>query len=88
MVQKLVSLSDRDLILRIRESLSATGRPELSRLDVDLKAGVVTLSGIASSWYARQLALHCVLQNAQAVRVRDEIQVVPNGTGRALGDES
>jgi hypothetical protein len=78
MIQTLIRSSDGELVRRIREALAATGRPDLTRLLVESTAGLITLSGTTSCWYARQLALHCVLQNAQSVEVHDAIQVVSN----------
>lgn len=79
--------SDLELVRQIEAALSATGRPDLSALRVRAKEGALTISGQASCWYARQLAVACVLRYADGVRVEDEIEVVARQSSRAKRDE-
>jgi osmotically-inducible protein OsmY len=67
---------DLDLTRRIEESLAAVGRSDLTGLRVESVDGVVTLAGAVSCWYARQLAVSCVMRDASVVRVNDEIRIV------------
>jgi hypothetical protein len=51
-------------------------RGRLSGLRIELQGGGVVLRGPASSFYAKQLALHAVMTGTRLPVVRDEIQVV------------
>jgi hypothetical protein len=51
-------------------------RGRLSGLRIELRGGGVVLHGTASSFYAKQLALHAVMTGTRLPVVRNEIRVV------------
>lgn len=51
-------------------------RGRLSGLRIELQGGGVVLRGTASSFYAKQLALHAVMTGTRLPVVRNEIRVV------------
>src|SRR5206468_5951500 len=70
--------ADVQLAHRIQRQLAADSRAT-SRLQIEVDGGVVTLRGVASSFYQKQLWLHgtkrVVGQDAQ---INDEVSVTPN----------
>jgi len=70
--------ADQQLAHRIQRQLASDSRA-VSRLQIEVDGGVVTLRGIATSFYQKQLWLHgtkrVVGANAQ---INDEITVTPN----------
>jgi osmotically-inducible protein OsmY len=63
---------------RIREVLSTQFRASPSRLNVVARHGVVTLRGVANSYYQKQLWLHTTWQFPEVERIDDQIRVVPH----------
>ena len=70
--------ADQQLAHRIQRQLASDARA-VSRLEIAVEEGVVTLRGVATSFYQKQLWLHgtkrVVGQDAQ---INDEITVAPN----------
>jgi hypothetical protein len=70
--------ADQQLAHRIQRQLAADSRA-VSRLQIEVDGGVVTLRGISTSFYQKQLWLHgtkrVVGPDAQ---INDEITVTPN----------
>jgi osmotically-inducible protein OsmY len=73
-----VNRSDQQLESQIRRQLAADSRA-VSRLEIEVEAGVVTLRGIATSFYQKQLWLHGTKRVAGGdVAINDEIDVTDN----------
>lgn len=67
--------ADEQLATRVKRQLAADSRA-VSRLAVEVENGVVTLRGIASSFYQKQLWLHGTKRVAgDDARINDEITV-------------
>ena len=67
--------ADEQLALRIQRHLAAESRA-LSRLQIEVDSGVVTLRGIATSFYQKQLWLHGTKQVVgDEAQIKDEITV-------------
>jgi len=70
--------ADQQLAHRIQRQLAADSRA-LSRLQIEVDAGVVTLRGIATSFYQKQLWLHGTKRVVgQETQINDQITVTPN----------
>lgn len=70
--------SDDLLADRIRDVLRTQFRAASSRLDVVAEGGVVTLRGVANSYYQKQLWLHTTWQFPEVERIDDQIDVEPD----------
>lgn len=70
--------SDDLLADRIREVLRTQFRAAPSRLDVAVERGIVTLRGVANSFYQKQLWLHTTWQFPEVERIDDQIKVQPD----------
>jgi len=70
--------ADEDLAARIHHQLASDSRA-VSRLQIEVEHGVVTLRGTATSFYQKQLWLHGTkrVMGAEGV-INDEIFVTPN----------
>ncbi|HMC10646.1 MAG TPA: BON domain-containing protein [Pirellulaceae bacterium] len=67
--------SDQQLVHRIHRQLAADSRA-VSRLEVEVEGGIVTLRGIATSFYQKQLWLHGTKRVVgEAAQINDEIAV-------------
>jgi hypothetical protein len=78
--------ADQHLASRIHRQLAADSRA-LSRLQVEVDGGVVTLRGIATSFYQKQLWLHgtmCAI--GDDATINDEITVTANWDHSDFGD--
>jgi osmotically-inducible protein OsmY len=70
--------ADDHLAESIRELLRSQFRATRSRLHVEVDSGVVTLRGVATSFYQKQLWLHATWQCPEVERIDDQIRVVPD----------
>jgi hypothetical protein len=72
-----VQTDDDELAVRIQRHLAAESRA-VSRLQIEVCEGVVTLRGVATSFYQKQLWLHGTKRvvGSEAV-IQDEISVTP-----------
>ena len=69
---------DQHLESRIRRQLAADSRA-VSRLMIEVEGNVVTLRGVATSFYQKQLWLHGTKRAAgDEISINDEISVTPN----------
>jgi osmotically-inducible protein OsmY len=67
--------ADDRLAMRIQRQLSADSRA-VSRLQIEVEGGVVTLRGVATSFYQKQLWLHGTKSVVgDSARINDEISV-------------
>ena len=67
--------ADQQLARQIQRQLAADSRA-VSRLEIDVEDGVVTLKGVATSFYQKQLWLHGTKQVVgNATVINDEIAV-------------
>jgi osmotically-inducible protein OsmY len=67
--------ADDRLATRIQRQLSADSRA-VSRLQIEVEGGVVTLRGVATSFYQKQLWLHGTKSVVgDSARINDEISV-------------
>jgi osmotically-inducible protein OsmY len=67
--------ADAKLATRIQRQLAADSRA-VSRLNIEVDGGVVTLRGVATSFYQKQLWLHGTKSVVgDSVRINDEISV-------------
>ncbi|WP_166830213.1 BON domain-containing protein [Thalassoroseus pseudoceratinae] len=70
---------------QVLRSLQCDGHPELSTLDVEVGSGCVLVSGVVSSFDAKQLALSRVCRLGDVDAARFEISVSPTADNvRAL----
>lgn len=76
MDQDLKATSVADEIDRLAAETGAMLRGRLTGLRIELPGAGVVLSGTASSFYAKQLALHAVMTGTRLPVVRNEIRVV------------
>jgi len=77
--------ADDQLAHRIQRQLAAESRA-LSRLQIKVTDGVVTLRGVATSFYQKQLWLHGTKRVVGAERVvNDGITVTPNWEDTGFG---
>lgn len=67
--------ADEQLRHRIRLFLQTLRLAILRRVQIDVQSGVVTIEGIARSYYERQMALACVQRVAGVRHVIDRIVV-------------
>jgi osmotically-inducible protein OsmY len=72
--------ADFDLCQRVKLYLAHTGHAPVRSFQVQADAGVITIKGIAPTYYVRQLALACTRRVAGVQRVVDEIVVLPAET--------
>ena len=70
--------ADDRLAETIRDLLHRQFRAARSRLDVEADSGVVTLRGVATSFYQKQLWLHATWQCPEVERIDDQIRVIPD----------
>jgi len=69
--------TEQQLAHRIRRQLAADSRA-VSRLQIEVDGGVVTLRGVATSFYQKQLWLHGTKRViGEDVAINDEITVTP-----------
>jgi osmotically-inducible protein OsmY len=73
--------SDHDLERRVANFLAGRFLPALRRLAVEAEGGVVTVRGQVSSFYEKQVALHCCRRVAGVQDLIDAVDV--NDTPRA-----
>ena len=66
---------DEDLSRRIRLFLDTLRLAVLRRIHVEVEEGLVTIGGIVSSYYDRQLAVACVRRVAGVRQIVDKIRV-------------
>ena len=67
--------ADQQLARKIQRQLAADSRA-VSRLEVEVEDGVVTLKGVATSFYQKQLWLHGTMRVAgDSAVINDEINV-------------
>lgn len=69
--------ADNDLQRRVSNHLASRYLPALRRLQVCVQNGAVTLRGSTSSFYERQVAIHCCQRVAGVRQLIDEINVAP-----------
>ena len=70
--------ADQQLAHRIHRQLAADSRA-VSRLQIEVAAGVVTLRGVSTSFYQKQLWLHGTKRVVgPETQINDEITVTPN----------
>jgi hypothetical protein len=70
--------ADQQLVHRIQRQLAADSRA-VSRLQIEVTGGVVTLRGISTSFYQKQLWLHGTKRVVgPETQINDEITVTPN----------
>jgi hypothetical protein len=70
--------ADQQLASRIQRQLAADSRA-VSRLLIEVDSGVVTLRGVATSFYQKQLWLHGTKRVVGAeTHINDEITVTPH----------
>jgi hypothetical protein len=70
--------ADQQLAHRIQRQLAADSRA-VSRLQIEVDGGVVTLRGVATSFYQKQLWLHGTMRViGPDALINDEIAVTPN----------
>ncbi|MCB1889821.1 MAG: BON domain-containing protein [Rhodocyclaceae bacterium] len=76
------SAADRRLATTVREALAADPQVELSEIDVQVNAGVVTLSGLVNTPAEAQRARDIVRALAGVLLLRDQLVVThtPDGT--------
>jgi hypothetical protein len=80
-----IETADEQLALRIQRHLAAESRA-VSRLQIEVDSGVVTLRGIATSFYQKQLWLHGTKQIVgDDTLIKDEITVTPHWEGTDFG---
>jgi osmotically-inducible protein OsmY len=68
---------DRQLEKRVQAALSATGYRTLAVLDCTVVDGEVTLAGVVSSYFLKQIAQEAVLQLKTVRRVHNALRVRP-----------
>lgn len=66
---------DHDLEHRVINYLAQQHFPQLHAVEVRARQGVVTIRGCVSSFYERQLCIHCCQRVAGVVRLNDQIEV-------------
>ena len=67
--------ADLDLRRRVQGELAETHRPSLARLAVDVRQGMIHLSGCVQSFYEKQLAIHSCIRAAGAGHLIDAVEV-------------
>ena len=67
---------DRDLERRVANYLLGYKMPALRRIDVEANNGTVILRGRVSTFYQKQLCIHCARRVAGVVRLIDEVGVI------------
>jgi len=76
---------DQQLEIQIRRQLAADSRA-FSRLEIEVEGGVVTLRGVATSFYQKQLWLHGTKRVVgDDVAINDEIDVTANWEASDFG---
>jgi hypothetical protein len=75
------SLSDDETVVKqARHVLDARGYSALSALEFDVRAGILELRGIVSSYYLKQLAQASVLRLKAVREVKNSIEVIGMAT--------
>jgi osmotically-inducible protein OsmY len=75
---RVAETADDELASRIQRQLAMDSRA-VSRLQIEVESGVVTLRGIATSFYQKQLWLHGTKRIVgEKGIIHDEIHVTPN----------
>lgn len=64
-----------DLKRRVRSFLAQQGINSVHRLNIEVNEGTVTLHGLVSSFYERQLCISCCQRVAGVVRFIDNLTV-------------
>ena len=67
--------ADLELRRRVEGELAETHRPSLTRLAVDVRQGMIHLSGCVQSFYEKQLAIHSCIRVAGAGHLIDAVEV-------------
>ena len=67
--------ADLDLRRRVQGELAETHRPNLARLAVEVRQGMIHLSGCVQSFYEKQLAIHSCIRAAGAGHLIDAVEV-------------
>ncbi len=67
--------ADQELRRRVEGELAETHRPNLARLAVDVRQGMIHLSGCVTSFYEKQLAIHSCIRAAGAGHLIDAVEV-------------
>lgn len=70
-----IQSADLELRRRVEGELAETHRPSLTRLAVDVRQGMIHLSGCVQSFYEKQLAIHSCIRAAGAGRLIDAVEV-------------
>jgi osmotically-inducible protein OsmY len=68
--------ADRELERRVVNYLNGRHLPALRHLEVEADNGTVTLRGIVSSFYEKQLSQQCCRRVAGVVKLIDDVDVV------------
>lgn len=66
---------DRELERRVLIYLEQQHFPQLHAVEVKARQGIVTIRGRVSSFYERQLCIHCCQRVAGVVQVNDQVEV-------------
>lgn len=66
---------ERDLVARVKSNLLERQHPSLRTVVVEAEGDTIVLRGTVSSYYVRQLAVHCSLAVAGVQQVIDFIDV-------------
>ena len=67
--------SDLDLERRVVNYLAGRFMPALRRLAIEAEGGIVTVRGQVSSFYEKQIALHCCQRVAGVLELVDAVDV-------------
>ena len=67
--------ADLELRRRVEGELAETHRPSLTRLAVEVRQGMIHLSGCVQSFYEKQLAIHSCIRAAGAGHLIDAVKV-------------
>jgi osmotically-inducible protein OsmY len=86
--ESLSAVQDRDLEDRVRNYLLGYKMPALREISVEASDETVTLQGRVSSFYQKQLCLHCCHRVAGVRTIIDEIAVEPCSRGERLAGQS
>ena len=76
-LKRRIDLADEALAAKVRWSLEATGRHQLSQIQVAVQSGDVRLSGPVASYYLKQIAQHAVMSVEGVGRVDSCLSVEP-----------
>lgn len=74
-----------DKLVGLQGLLQCQLRGRLFHVRVLQRDGHIALQGVATSYYAKQLAQHLALNTLQSAVLVNEIEVQPIGQGRRMG---